>query len=263
MPEGVVMQRTGASPPNGAERASIGLEGGSECLHLPQLRKLSNHAIIKMGCVRSGPSPMSSIYAHRDRLPVRILVVIAVSAESSGAFEAANVPYLLCGVGKVNAAIALTRELSRYRHDSLPLPMVLNFGTAGSRIHPAGGLVECCEFIQRDMDARELGFPLGATPFDTLQPKLVFSPIFGNLPIALCGTGDSFAGGLADFGCGIVDMEAFALAKVCKLFGTAFACVKYVSDGADHASAVDWQSNVHKAAEGFLQLYHLLDAQTS
>ena len=37
-----------------------------------------------------------------------ILVVIALRVESSGVFEAAGVPVLYCGVGKVNAAIALT-----------------------------------------------------------------------------------------------------------------------------------------------------------
>ena len=192
-----------------------------------------------------------------NRLPAKI-VVIAVLAESSGTFESANVPYLLCGVGKVNAAIALSNELSRYVHASVPMPLVINFGTAGSRIHTAGSFVECCEFIQRDMDARDIGFALGETPFDTLPAKLTFPLTFGNLPVAVCGTGDSFATGSAEFECGIVDMEAFALAKVCKVFGAAFACVKYVSDGADHSSAVDWQSNVHKAAEEFLRLYNQL-----
>jgi len=198
---------------------------------------------------------MLSVSSPQNRFPAR-LAVIAVAAESSGVFEAANVPYLLCGVGKVNAAISLTNELNRYAHASVPMPMVLNFGTAGSRIHPPGSLVECVEFIQRDMDARELGFPLGTTPFDTFQPKLTFAPTFGNLPTAVCGTGDSFVSGSADIECGIVDMEAFALAKVCKVFAAAFACVKYVSDGADHSSAADWQSNVHKAADEFLRLYN-------
>ena len=44
----------------------------------------------------------------------RTLVVVALRAESAGVFEAAGMPVLYCGVGKVNAAIALTRELARY-----------------------------------------------------------------------------------------------------------------------------------------------------
>ncbi len=56
--------------------------------------------------------------------------------------------------------------------------------------------------------------------------------------------------------CAVVDMEAYALAKdVGGTSGRRFACAKYVSDGADHAAADDWQRNQHKAADEFLSLY--------
>lgn len=194
----------------------------------------------------------------RAALP-RTLVVMALPAESDGVFEAAGVPVLFCGVGKVNAAFALTRELARYIHGDEPLPLVLNFGTAGSRVYGTGALVACHEFIQRDMDVRGLGFPLGVTPFDSAPPALRFEPLFSDLPTAICGSGDSFASGdseaAAAVACGALDMEAYALAKVCWLEGAAFACVKYVSDGADTRAAADWQNNVHRAASEFLDLY--------
>jgi hypothetical protein len=50
-------------------------------------------------------------------------------------------------------------------------------------------------------------------------------------------------------------MEAYALAKTCWSLKAPFACAKYVTDGADHTAADDWQSNVHKAADEFLSLY--------
>ena len=92
-----------------------------------------------------------------------VVVVMALPAESAGVFEAARVPVLYCGVGKLNAAIALTRELRRYVHESRPPPLVVNFGSAGSRTHAAGTLVSCHEFVQRDMDVTALGFPVGVT----------------------------------------------------------------------------------------------------
>ena len=190
----------------------------------------------------------------RTALP-RTLVVMALPAESDGVFEAAGVPVLFCGVGKVNAAIALTRELARYLHGGEPLPLVLNFGTAGSRVFDSGALVACREFIQRDMDVRGLGFPLGVTPFDSAPLALQFEPVFNHLPTATCGSGDSFATIDCEVECGVVDMEAYALAKVCWLEGAAFACAKYVSDGADAQAAADWQNNVHRAASEFLDLY--------
>ena len=184
-----------------------------------------------------------------------LLVVMAVPAESAGVFEAAGVPVLYCGVGKINAAIALTRELRRYLHHARPLPLVLNVGTAGSRVHPTGSLLECHEFVQRDMDVSGLGFALGVTPFDEVPPRLAFERRFPRLTAAVCASGDSFVTGVAREDWAVIDMEAYALAKACWIEKARFACVKYVSDGADHAAAEHWQSNVHKAAEQFLGLY--------
>jgi len=184
----------------------------------------------------------------------RTLLVIALRAESAGVFEAAGEPVLYCGVGKINAAIALTRALTRYALQGCDMPLVVNFGSAGSRVIPAGALVGCHEFVQRDMDVRGLGFALGVTPFDEAPPRLRFDPVFTHLPAAVCGSGDSFATGGIDMQCAVVDMEAYALAKVCWREKARFACAKYVTDGADHTAADDWQSNVHKAAEQFLSL---------
>jgi adenosylhomocysteine nucleosidase len=183
------------------------------------------------------------------------IVVIALRVESSGVFEAAGVPVLYCGVGKVNAAIALTKELSRYAHQGEEMPLVVNFGSAGSRCFAPGTLVACQEFVQRDMDVSGLGFALGITPYDEAPSALTFEPVFTHLPSAVCGSGDSFATADIEVDCAVIDMEAYALAKVCWHENARFACVKYVTDGADHAAADDWQRNVHVAAEEFLQLF--------
>ena len=190
-----------------------------------------------------------------------IIVVIALRVESSGVFEAAGVPVLYCGVGKVNAAIALTKELSRYAQQGEEMPLVVNFGSAGSRCFAPGTLVSCQEFVQRDMDVSGLGFALGVTPYDEAPSSLTFDPVFTHLPAAVCGSGDSFATADIEVDCTVIDMEAYALAKVCWRENARFACVKYVTDGADHTAAEDWQRNVHVAAEEFLQLFQgLLDS---
>lgn len=185
----------------------------------------------------------------------RTLVVIALPAESMGVFEAAGITVLYCGVGKVNAAMALTRQLARYAAQGHDLPLVLNFGSAGSRRFDGGTLVACHGFIQRDMDVSGLGFALGVTPFDDAPAMLSFDPVFEDLPSAVCGSGDSFATSGTAVDCGVVDMEAYALAKVCWREQAKFGCAKYVTDGADHAAAEDWHRNKHKAADEFLRRY--------
>jgi adenosylhomocysteine nucleosidase len=201
---------------------------------------------------------VASASASASALP-RIQVVMALRAESQDVFENAGVPVLYSGIGKVNAAIVLTRRLAEYVHAHRPLPLVLNFGSAGSRRHPPGTFVACHEFLQRDMDVSGLGFARGVTPFEETPSCLHFDPLFRDLTPATCASGDSFVASDAQaWGPGeydVVDMEAYALAKVCRLEGAPFACVKFVTDGADPAAPIAWADNVHKAAEEFLRLY--------
>lgn len=191
------------------------------------------------------------------------LVVMALEAEGQGVFEQAGVPVLYSGVGKVNAAIALTQKLAAYRHQNLNPPLVVNFGSAGSRSFATGMLVACSVFVQRDMDVRALGFARGVTPFESCPARIEFPVMFHDLPAGVCGSGDSFETGVTELDCDVVDMEAYAFAKVCWLEGARFACVKYITDGADHAAADDWQNNLHRAADAFLRLYRRLPAGDS
>ena len=190
--------------------------------------------------------------------PAAPIVVMALPAEGAGRFEAAGIEVLYTGVGKVNAAIALTRRLEAHRRAGEAPPPVVNFGTAGSSRLPALSLVACRRFVDRDMDVGALGFAPGVTPFDALPPVLEFPAAFPGLPEAVCGSGDSFATDHGGFDCDVVDMEAYALAKACKLAGAEFACAKYVSDGADAHAAEHWQENVAGAADRFVALYREL-----
>jgi adenosylhomocysteine nucleosidase len=188
------------------------------------------------------------------------LVVMALRLEALDVFDQAGIPVLYTGIGKVNAAMVLARELAGCRHAGRALPHVVNFGSAGSRRFATGALVACTSFLQRDMDVSGLGFALGVTPYEDLPAVLGFPSPFRDLPTATCGTGDSFETGTRALSSDVVDMEAYALAKVCLTENTPFACVKFVSDGADKAAASDWQANQHRAAERFLDLYRQLPA---
>jgi len=184
-----------------------------------------------------------------------LLIVMALPLESQGVFEREGAPLLFTGVGKVNATHALTKKLAEFRTRGSALPHVVNFGTAGSQRLATGSLVECNVFIQRDMDATGLGFALGTTPFDDVPAQLEVDAMFDALPKASCGSGDSFVTGAAAREYDVLDMEAYALAKVCRLEGCAFNAAKYVTDGADHAAGTDWHSNLRHAAELFINLY--------
>jgi len=183
------------------------------------------------------------------------LIVMALPQESRGELERAGAQVLYTGVGKVNAASTLARRLAELRCAGESPSLVVNLGTAGSRTIAAHTLVACNRFSQRDMDVSGLGFAPGATPFDDTPAVIEFPPVFVQLPQTLCSTADSFATNLHAVDGDIVDMEAFALARVCVSEGARFACAKYITDGADSDSAAHWQAALQAAARSFAALY--------
>ncbi len=187
------------------------------------------------------------------------LIVMALPQESRGLLEQAQANVLYTGVGKVNAASTLARRLAEIRCTGEPLPLVVNLGTAGSRSIAPHTLVACDRFTQRDMDVSGLGFARGVTPFEEKHAVIQFPPVFADLPHASCSTADSFATHEHDIDGDVVDMEAFALARVCVAENVRFACAKYVTDGADADSAVHWQAALEQASRRFAALYAQLE----
>jgi adenosylhomocysteine nucleosidase len=190
-----------------------------------------------------------------------LLVVMALEVESHGLFAARGVSVLYTGLGKVNAAYRLARALTERRLAHGTLPRVVNFGTAGSPTLLAGSLVACHRFVQRDMDVSGLGFAIGTTPFEDVPAMLEFPRLFPELPDGVCGTGDRFETGKPVVDCDVIDMEAYALAKVCRLEGAVFGAVKFVTDGADGNAGVDWQANLPRAAQAFVEHHAKLTAR--
>ena len=189
------------------------------------------------------------------------LIVMALPQESRGLLEAAGAPLLYTGVGKVNAAAALARRLAEMRCTGAAQPLVVNMGTAGSRSIPAHTLVACNRFAQRDMDVSAMGLEPGVTPFDSAPPILEFPAVFTKFPQVLCSTADSFATHRHEVAGDVVDMEAFALARVCFAENARFASVKYITDGADSDSATHWEAALDNAAHAFLAVYESLGTE--
>ena len=179
----------------------------------------------------------------------QVLIVCALEVETQGQLEDWNVIYT--GVGKVNATIGIMDRLTDYNYAKPKL--VINYGTAGSRKIKKKTLVDCTKFIQRDMDVTGLGFMRGETPFEKepplmLESKSEFNPIGRN---ATCGTGDCFVEDKSQYYGEVVDMEAYALAKVCYNYDIPFISFKYITDGADEQAHEDWEANLADGIQEF------------
>lgn len=175
------------------------------------------------------------------------LFVFALDAEAGEDFNGVN--KLITGIGKVNAAFALTRAVYNLRPK-----LIVNLGSAGSQHFNRGDVVCCTNFVQRDMDVRGLGFALYETPFSNLPAVLPHGLKFEGLPEGIIGTGDSFEMNHSTSAYNLVDMEAYPLALIAMQEQIPFLCLKYISDGADGGAAEDWSVNVHKAATRFKEL---------
>ena len=193
---------------------------------------------------------MADYYGISKQLEKKFLLVCALEVETQGQLDDYDVLYT--GVGKVNATLKLTQKFGKYG-SYIPYDLVINYGTAGSRKYRKGELVDCTKFIQRDMDVTGLGFQRGETPFEKQPPLVIeteslFNPIGKN---ATCGSGDSFVEDRSQYYGEVVDMEAYALSKVCYHYQIPFISFKYISDGADDNANDDWDENVSKGIEVF------------
>ena len=182
-----------------------------------------------------------------------ILIVCALEQETQGQAcqdQLKDYNVLYTGVGKVNATYTLTTHFGKYG-SHIPYDLVINYGTAGSRKHSIGELIDCTKFIQRDMDVSGLGFMKSQTPFEPLVPIILDSSHVTFNPIGIndtCATGDSFVQEETDY---IVDMEAYALAKVCWKRNIDFISFNYITDNANEHSAGDWKDNCSDGVREF------------
>ena len=183
---------------------------------------------------------MGFIWKKR-KLEVRMLILVAIEDElKRRELPDHQIEYI--GVGKVNAVFNTLKAIEKYSPKK-----IINFGTAGSLDAKINGLVEVSKFFQRDMDASPLGFKIGQTPFDDIQ-EIEFGP--GGYS---CGTGDSFVTSTPKLKTDLVDMEAYAIAKICYLNDIKFRCFKYISDNADGDANTDWVKNISIGKKLFIK----------
>ncbi|MCB0370874.1 MAG: hypothetical protein KDD45_15985 [Bdellovibrionales bacterium] len=166
----------------------------------------------------------------------------ALKEEVSEGFLELGHPVQIMGIGKLNAAISL---MNFYQNqNSCDDLIIVNLGTAGSKELAKGSLVEITEFYERDTFFR--------------SPKIQI-PAKTSLPSASCGSGDQIAdlapigGKKTPWSC--VDMEAYALVKICHEKNLQFVSIKYITDNSDENTYQDWKQNVLNAKAELFQFW--------
>ena len=170
------------------------------------------------------------------------LVLVALRQE---AMYLDQIPHALIGVGKVSAAVGTARALAEHRPSQ-----VLNIGTAGALHAGYAGLYRVGRVLEHDFDRVSLealtGDPFpGDIVLDESEPTVL-------------ATGDRFIQEDAlrqrlAAKAHLVDMEGYAVARVCAAFGMQLTMLKIVSDEASETALRSWQDAVEDSARAIAE----------
>lgn len=169
----------------------------------------------------------------------RPLLVLAVKEEAQHLDT--DLPVLLTGMGKVNAATALATALARGPRPS----EVVNLGTAGALRPGWTGTHLIGTVLQHDFDGQLLA---------TLTGETYGAPLtLAGAGEAVLATGDAFIADEASrerlaVRAALVDMEGYALASAAALAGVPLRMVKHVSDDAGEGAGRSWRESVAECA---------------
>lgn len=204
---------------------------------------------------------MQQIFAPKPVGDRSILYVMAVDNEYGDHLKSRFAP-LFTGVGPVEAAINLTRTLTKLDTVGQLPDFIVSLGSAGSRSLKQGEVYQASSVSYRDMDASPLGFAKGETPFLNMPAVLDLPHQIPNIPSARLSTGANIVSGAAYdlIDADMVDMESFAALRACQLFNRPLIALRGISDGAEDLQQLsDWTQYLHVVDENLAQVVDTLE----
>lgn len=172
----------------------------------------------------------------------RVLFVMATDHEYGVELQRRFRP-LITGVGPVESAAVLAEVLARLDVVGHSPDLLVSLGSAGSGSLPRGEVFGVSRVSWRDVDASALGIPVGITPFLGIDPVQVVPWQVPGVPSASLSTGaDIVTGSRYDrIEADMVDMETWAVLRVCQRADMALVGLRGISDGRDDLEEVkDW-----------------------
>lgn len=177
---------------------------------------------------------------HRTITPEHPLLVVALEEEASH-LHVSDLPVLVTGIGKVNAAVAVAQTLGEHSPSR-----VINLGTAGALRDGISGVHVVGTVRQHDLDDAALYALSGvhATEPIELDPSSGIVLATGDRFIARPDVRERLATEAH-----LVDMEGYAIAAACRAAGIPLTIVKQISDSADDDAGRTWRETIDECAE--------------
>ncbi|WP_417803483.1 5'-methylthioadenosine/S-adenosylhomocysteine nucleosidase [Thalassospira lucentensis] len=200
-------------------------------------------------------------YLH-DFAGYNVLFAMAAPAEY-GEFLKQRFTPLMIGVGPIEAAINLSVALAELENAKDLPDLVVTLGSAGSRTLEQAEVYQAISVSYRDMDASVLGFEKGCTPFVDFPAEIMLPLRIPGIPEARLSTGANVVSGAAydAIDADMVDMESFAILRVCHKFDVPLIGLRGISDGKEELSKLsDWTAYLHVIDEKLSRAVDLLQA---
>ncbi|OKH87454.1 5'-methylthioadenosine/S-adenosylhomocysteine nucleosidase [Thalassospira sp. TSL5-1] len=176
-----------------------------------------------------------------------VVYVMAAPAEYGPHLQAKITPEMI-GVGPVEAAVNLTAVLARREIEGKLPDVVVSLGSAGSRHLVQAEIYQVTAVSYRDMDASPLGFEKGCTPFVEFPAIVALPHRIPGIAEATLSTGGNIVSGAAydSIDADMVDMETYAVWRVCEKFGLPLIGLRGISDGKKELTHIsDWTEYLH------------------
>ncbi len=171
---------------------------------------------------------------------------------------------LMIGIGPVEAAINLSTALAELKlANDLP-DLVVTLGSAGSRTLEQAKVYQVSSVSYRDMDCSALGFERGITPYLNLPAVLDLPYRIPTLPEARLSTGANVVSGDAynAIDADMVDMETYAVLRVCQKFDVPVIGLRGISDGKEELNTLsDWTTYLHVIDENLAESVDIIKGQ--
>ena len=200
-----------------------------------------------------------------DFAGTNILFSMAANQEYGPHLEKRFKP-LMIGIGPVEAAINLSSAMMDLKLAGDLPDLVVTLGSAGSRTLEQAEVYQASTVSYRDMDCSPLGFEKGIPPYLDLPIALEMPHRIPGVAEARLSTGANIVSGEAYYAidADMVDMETFAILRVCHKFDVPLIGLRGISDGKEELKKLsDWTAYLHvideKLAEAVDQLHAALE----
>ena len=199
------------------------------------------------------------------------MTLMAAEAEFGDNMKLCGIDPYFIGVGPIEASYNTTKYLMQALSEDKKPDLVFSVGSAGSEKCEQSQLYQISSVSYRDMDASAFGFEKGVTPFADYPATFNMPCLFNDIPKASLSTGAAVidkqgTSGLkfSDVNADAVDMETYAVKRICDGFNIPTIGLRGISDGREPSDGIkSWEEYLHIIDKNIASFYERLHTDSS